>query len=462
MHTTSPHPDAAASALSGAKHVPLWLDDPGRPAPRPALTGDAAADLVIVGAGFTGLWTAVRAKERDPGLDVLLLEGDRIAEHASGRNGGFCNASLTHGSANGRERWPEEYDTLHRLGMDNLDAIAETIARYGIDCDFTRGASLNVATREHQIAAFQPDLPGFLDQDAVRRLVDSPTYLAGRMDSDESVLVNPARLAWGLAAVAEDLGVRIAEHTPVERITDHQDAVVLHTPQGRVRARQVALATNVFTSLLGWRRYAVVPVYDYVLATEPLAPEQHRSIGWDRQFGISDTGNRFHYYRRTPDGRILWGGYDAVYHYGRSIRPEHEDREKTHTLLADQFFETFPQLKGVRFTHRWAGVIDTSTRFCAFYGLTRNDRVAYAAGFTGLGVTAARFAADVMLDLLSGEPTERTRLRMVRHQGVPFPPEPLAWIGIQITRWSMAREDRTGRRNLWLRLLDRLGLGFGS
>jgi glycine/D-amino acid oxidase-like deaminating enzyme len=164
----------------------------------------------------------------------------------------------------------------------------------------------------------------------------------------------------------------------------------------------------------------------------------------------------------TPDGRILWGGYDAVYHYGRSIEPGHDDRRETFETLAANFAATFPQLRGIRFTHRWSGVIDTCTRFCAFYGTAHGGRTAYAAGFTGLGVGASRFAADVVLDLLDGRETERTRLEMVRKKPLPFPPEPLAWLGIQLTRRAMAREDRTGRRNLWLRTLDRLGLGFDS
>ena len=175
-----------------------------------------------------------------------------------------------------------------------------------------------------------------------------------------------------------------------------------------------------------------------------------------------DLGNQFHYYRLTADNRILWGGYDAIYHYGRRIDGSLDQRPETFELLARQFFETLPQLEGLRFSHRWAGVIDTSTRFCAFYGTTHRGRTAYALGFTGLGVGASRFGADVMLDLLAGEETERTRLEMVRKKPLPFPPEPLAWIGIQLTRWSLARADETGRRNLWLRLLDRVGLGFDS
>ncbi|KRF26097.1 hypothetical protein ASG95_17720 [Phycicoccus sp. Soil803] len=206
----------------------------------------------------------------------------------------------------------------------------------------------------------------------------------------------------------------------------------------------------------------MVPVFDYVLATEPLTNAQLEKTRWDPAIGVADSGNQFHYYRQTADNRILWGGYDAIYHYGRSIREEHYDRTETFETLARHFFETFPQLAGTKFTHRWSGIIDTSTRFCAFFGRVHRGRTAFAVGFTGLGVGASRFAADVMLDLLDGQLTERTELAMVRTKPLPFPPEPIAWLGIQVTQWAMRRHDATGRRNLWLRVLDRLGLGFDS
>jgi glycine/D-amino acid oxidase-like deaminating enzyme len=225
----------------------------------------------------------------------------------------------------------------------------------------------------------------------------------------------------------------------------------------------VALATNVFPSLLARHRMFTVPVYDYALMTEPLTPEQLTSIGWEGRQGIGDLANQFHYYRLSSDNRILWGGYDAVYHFGRKVRPEYEQRPETHRRLAEHFFTTFPQLEGLRFTHQWAGAIDTSTRFCAFYPLAMNGRVAYAAGFTGLGVGATRFGAEVMLDRLAGLETERTRTEMVRSMPKPFPPEPIASIGIQTTRWALDRADqRSGHRNLWLRTLDALGMGFDS
>jgi len=274
--------------------------------------------------------------------------------------------------------------------------------------------------------------------------------------------VAPARLAWGLADAAESLGVRIAERTRVEDVSVRRGRVTVRTATGTVTAARVVLATNAFRPLLARLRFHTVPVYDYVLATEPLSAGQLAAVGWRNRTGISDSGNQFHYYRLTADDRILWGGYDAVYHFGRRIDPALDDRRATHRLLAEQFYATFPQLRDVRFTHRWGGVVDTSTRYCALFGAASRGRIAYALGFTGLGVGASRFAADVMLDLLDGRPTERTRLMMVRRKPLPFPPEPLAFIGIQLTRWSLAREDRTGRRNAWLRTLDRLGLGFDS
>ncbi|GAA1183534.1 FAD-dependent oxidoreductase [Nesterenkonia xinjiangensis] len=463
-------------ALEGAKLAPLWLDTERRPAPRPAAQDGAQVDLLVVGGGFTGLWTALRAVERSPGTRVLLVEADRLAEHATGRNGGFCEASLTHGEENGRSRWPQEYETLERLGLENLDEIQETVERYGIDCGFLRGGALSVATRPHEVEAFEPGTPGFLDADAVRQHVDSPTYLAGRLDPDACAVVDPARLAWGLAEAAESHGVTISEHSRLESIrrssaaTRGGVAVRLSTPQGEatVTAGRVVLATNAFPNPLGrsWRhlrtRWETVPVYDYVLATEPLTDEQLAAIRWDPAVGVADAGNQFHYYRITPDRRILWGGYDVIYHFGRSIQQEHLDRPRTYQKLADHFAQTFPQLEGIRFTHRWAGVIDTSTQFCALFGRAHGGRTVYATGFTGLGVGASRFAAEVMLDLLERRRTERTQLEMVRRRPLPFPPEPLAWIGIRITTWARVREDRTGRKNLWLRALDRLGLGFDS
>ncbi|MEV4093617.1 NAD(P)/FAD-dependent oxidoreductase [Streptosporangium saharense] len=459
-------------ALADAERKPYWLDSAAKPEPSPRLFGKTTAALAVVGGGFSGLWTALMAKERDPSLDVVLLEGRKIGWAASGRNGGFAMATLTHGIANGLERWPEEIALLEHMGLTNLDELGETVARYGIDCGYERTGELHVATEPWQLAEMHQSVEvarelgvrfDVLDQDQVRAEVNSPTYVGGHWERDGCAMLDPARLAWGLRQACLSLGVRVHERTPVRHMRDTGTHLELLTPHGTVRADRVALGTGVFQPLLRRLKHFLVPVYDYVLMTEPLSQEQLASVGWRNRQGVGDSANQFHYYRLTSDNRILWGGYDAVYYNGGRIRPEYEQRDETFVKLAEHFFTTFPQLSGLRFTHRWGGVIDTCSRFSAFYGTAHGGRLAYAAGYTGMGVGATRFGANVMLDLLGGEETERTELRMVREKPLPFPPEPVRSAGIQMTRWSIAQADlNQGRRNLWLRTLDRMGLGFDS
>ncbi|WP_200209327.1 NAD(P)/FAD-dependent oxidoreductase [Micromonospora coerulea] len=465
-------------ALADAAPVPYWLDRPERPDPLPPLTGATTTDLLVVGGGYAGLWTALLAKQAYPDRDVLLVEAGTCGWAASGRNGGFCAASLTHGLANGVDRFPGEIDELERLGRENLDAIAAAVDKHGIDCDFERTGELAVAVEPYQLAGLAEDAElarryghdvRLLDADEVRAEVDSPTYLGGMWDRDRVAMLDPAKLAWGLRRACLELGVRIHEHTRVTGLRRDGAGLRLATAggadaaPGSVHARQVALATNAFPPLLRRLRAWLVPVYDYALMTEPLTPAQRDAIGWRNRQGLADVGNQFHYYRITADGRILFGGYDAVYHYGNRMAPELAQRPATFAALGDHFFTTFPQLDGLRFSHRWGGVVDTCTRFCPFFGTAYSGRLAYTAGFTGLGVGATRFGAQVMLDLLGGAETALTRLDLVRSKPLPFPPEPVRAAGINLTRWSLARADaREGRRNVWLRTLDRLGLGFDS
>lgn len=432
-----------------------------------ALSGSLTADLLVVGAGYTGLWTALHAAERNPGQRVVMVDADRVGWAASGRNGGFVDASLTHGLANGKARWPNEIDTLEAMGRENLDGMQSDIERLGLDVEWQRTGMLTVATEPHQVDWLQgaaADGEGrFLPQAGVRAEVASPTYLAGLFAPETTAIVHPAKLAFELARACADAGVSVFEHTNVTSMEPSGRGIRFAAGKGTVTADRAVLATNVFPSLVALNRLRTVPVYDYVLATEPLTDAQLDRIGWTNRQGIGDCANQFHYYRLSADNRIVWGGYDAVYHFGRKVKAGYEDRPASYRRLAQHFFVTFPQLGDVRFSHRWAGAIDTNTRFCAHWGLARGGRVAYVNGFTGLGVGAARFAADVCLDLLDGRPTRRTELEMVRKRPLPFPPEPLASIGIQATRWSLDRADHSaGRRNLLLRALDAMGLGFDS
>jgi glycine/D-amino acid oxidase-like deaminating enzyme len=470
IFSKTPRPEVMKS-LADVKHMSFWLDDPLRPTPASALTESVKADLVVVGAGFTGLWTALMAKQADPARDVVLLDAGEVGCGASGRNGGFVAASLTHAFNNGFTRWRDELHKLVELGHKNLDGIEETIKQFDIDCDFIRSGELSVANEPWQIDDLKEEVEEsakygewmqFLDQMQIRARVNSPTYLAAVHDPAVA-MVNPARLAWGLKRACLEVGVRLFEGTQVRALEERHGTMIIKTDYGQVESKHVALATNAFPPLLKRLSLFMVPVYDYVLMTEPLSHEQRASIGWLGREGIGDYGNQFHYYSITPNGRILWGGYDAVYYRNNKVAPHLENRPETFARLADHFFQTFPQLSGLRFTHAWGGVIDTTSRYTAFWGKAYHDHVVYALGYTGLGVGASRFGAQVMLDLLDNKKTERTVLKMVRSKPFPFPPEPFRNPIINFTRWSMDQADQNqGKRNLWLTILDALGLGFDS
>jgi len=459
-------------SIADVQTIPFWLDDPARPGPEPELTKNVSTDLLIIGAGFTGLWTALLAKEQDLSREIVILEAGEVASGASGRNGGFMDASLTHGLQNGLARWPKEFPVLLALGIANLDEIEATIKRLGIECDYLRTGELSVASEPHQVEELKAEMERssqynirseFYNREKIRDIVKSSLFIAGLIYPDLTALVNPAQLAWGLRKACLDLGVRLYEHSAVTKLEEEDKHVTASTKHGSVRASQLVLATNAFPPLLKRLSNYIAPVYDYALVTEPLSSAQRASIGWHGRAGMSDASRLFHYTRTTADGRILWGGYDAVYYWNNGFGPHLEKDGASFARLAEHFFQAFPQLEGIRFTHAWGGAIDTCSRFSPFWGMAHHGKTAYAMGYTGLGVGASRFGASVVLDILDGCKTERTKLEMVRTKPLPFPPEPFRSIGINLSRWSMAQADRNqGRENLWLRMMDWLGLGFDS
>ena len=464
--------DPLARSFADAKPVSFWLDDSARPDALPALAAHERAGLAIVGGGFTGLWAAIEAKERDPGREVVLLEGGRVGWAASGRNGGFLSYSITHTLENGVSRFGDEIDELERQGMDTYHGLFDALERYGIDAELEPAAMVLFARRAHVVAWF-PDAverhvrfgypAEILDRAAAQDVLRSPVYIGAlRIGGDGHALVHPAKLAWGLRDAAVRLGVRIHEGSAVRALDREDGRVRLVTRDGSVLAERVILATNAYPPLLRRIRRYVVPVYDHILMTEPLSAEQRAAIGWAGREGLADASNRFHYFRLSADDRILWGGYDATYHFSGDVRRRFELDDEVHARLAGHFFETFPALEGIRFTHRWGGVIDTCSRFSVFFGTAFDGRVAYAAGYTGLGVGATRFGARTALDLVDGLDTERTRLRMVRTRPLPFPPEPARSLGIRRTVRAYDRLDETGRADRWLKMLERLGRGFQS
>jgi glycine/D-amino acid oxidase-like deaminating enzyme len=467
-----PPGDADRARYADAAPVPYWIDAGPRHEPNSPLAGRVETDLCIVGGGFTGLWAALHAKADDPGRDVLLLEAEAIGGAASGRNGGFVDSSLTHGLENGFARFAEEMEALERLGRENFAGLRADLERHGIECAWEESGAIDVAIEPHEVAGLEEAAEALrrfghevelLDGPAIRAEVASPTYLAGLWDRTGKALVDPARLAGGLLEAALRAGVRVHERSPARELRNRDGGVEVLCAGGVVGARQVLLATSAFPPLVRRLRRYIAPIYDYVLVSEPLTATMREALGWRRRQGIGDIGNQFHYYRLTADDRILFGGYDAVYRYGGPVEPRLEECDPTFARLSQHFAATFPQLRDLRFAYRWGGAIDTCSRFSVFFGTAHGGRVSYALGYTGLGVAATRFGARVALDLLDGRETEATRLRYTRTKPTPFPPEPLRSAVIQLTRNRLAAADRrAGRRGIWLRALDRLGLGFDS
>jgi glycine/D-amino acid oxidase-like deaminating enzyme len=464
--------NGASDALTGAKPAVFWVDDLGGYDQAPVLTGSMTADLVIVGAGFSGLWAANIAVAEDPTRSIVVIEAERTGHGASSRNGGFLEASLTHGVGNGLSRWPGEMETIERLAGVNYRAIIDFVELHGLDVGLEQTGVIHVASQPWHLEELE-DISAALtrsgdpfvtmDRAMVQAALASPTYIGAVKELDGTSIVHPAKLVMGLRSVAEGAGVKVFDRSPVISIARDGRKLKVSTEHGAVSARKVIVATNAYAQPIRRMRRYVVPVYDYVLMTEPLTTDQMGSIGWEGREGISDVSNQFHYYRLTSDNRILWGGYDAVYRYGNAIGDRYDQAGDTHALLADHFFTTFPQLEGLRFSHKWAGPIGTTTRFTATWGRSHDDDVVWVGGYTGLGVGASRFGAQVALDLVDGIDTERTQLEMVRRKPLPFPPEPIRYLGISMTRRALARSDENeGKRGPWLRLLDRLGMGFDS
>ena len=278
--------DPHLDAIADADPYPYWYDDADEPDSNPTLVRAESCDLCIIGGGYTGLWTAIIAKERDPSRDIVLIDAHEVGSAASGRNGGFMESSLTHGIGNGQARFGDEMPLLEELGLENLDAIESAIRRYGIDCDYERTGVIDVATQFHspsyndelrddfhQLRSMGQDVE-WLGAEAMRAQVNSPTYRGGLWRRNRAAIVDPARLVWGMKAAAMSLGVRIYEDTKATSIERDGVGVLVITPFTQIRAAKVALATNAFKPLLRRIRHYVVPVYDYCMVTEPLTAEQ--------------------------------------------------------------------------------------------------------------------------------------------------------------------------------------------
>ena len=465
-------------ALKDAQLRPLWHDPEIMPHVEPPLSKDEKCELLIVGGGFTGLWAAMQAKERKPDADIILIEKTFVGDGASGRNGGFLSTSITHGETNTDAQFPGEQEQILALGTQNITELLETLKRWNIDARYEETGRTSLAPTpeaaedmyEEYVAAKANGEPvTWYDREAVKEQINSPLFYAGlRHRNGLNGVLDPARLCWGLKNVLlNELGVRIFEGTRMQDVEPVAKTGMKTTCEGGViHSDKVLLATNAFTSSIGRIRNSVIPVWDYQIVTEPLTDEQLDKIHWGKpesRHALSTHVNMFHYFRLTKDNRITWGGGGAVrYYFNRGIDRELMDAQARYEQLATEFFEMFPQLEGdVKFTNRWGGIIATSTRFCVVPGVKYDGRLAWALGYTGHGVSASRFGARIGIELLGYAPTDLIKMQLVTKRALPWPPEPIRWMAVKATQKALGRADKNGgKRGLWLRFLDALGLGF--
>ena len=463
-------------ALRDAVARPLWYDPDIMPEPLAAISSDEKCELLIVGGGFTGLWAAMQAKERKPDADIILIEQTFIGDGASGRCGGFLSTTLAHGETNTDYRFPDEAERLAELGTQNMKELLETLERYNIDARYEKTGEMFVALSpasardihaEYQVAKAEGEDVVWFDQDAVREQVNSPIVYAGLWErGGQDGVVDPARLCWGLKDVlVNQLGVRVFEGTRLLGVEPVGTKAMRATCEGGViHSDKVLMATNAFTSTIGRIRRSVIPVWDYQIATEPLTDAQLDRIAWGKKsrHAIADVANMFHYFRLTKDNRITWGGGGAVrYYFNNGIDKKLMDAPDCYEQLAREFFEMFPQLDDVKFSHQWGGIIATSTRFCMVPGVMHDGRLAWSVGYTGHGVGASRFGARIGIELLGYEPSDVIKMQFVTKKSLPWAPEPFRWVGVRLTQRALIKADRNnGKRGLWLKFLDRLGLGF--
>ncbi len=458
--------DQSSAALEHAKFFPYWLDSAEAPAPQPSLTTEIETDLLIVGAGFTGLWAAVIAKEKDPAREVTLIEAATVAFGASGRPGAIVSTSVMHGLHIASEIYPDDLDTLERLGRENMKAFKATLERYSIDCDMEWSGELTVAVGQagvpmvhdefelHQRYGHEAQL---FDSTGVKEELNSPLFSGGFWSKQDSGTLHPAKLAWALKQVAIDLGVKLYEHTALNTLEENQEHIRVVTDRGGITASKVLLCTNAFAAGHRSIRKRVAMIRDRILMTEPLTDEQLNRIGWKHRQGVYDTRTQLNYMRLTKDNRILFGGR-LGYFYGANEDPALDKSTAPYIKLADAFFTTFPQLQDVSFSHAWSGPIGLSTRMAVHFQTYHGGKVLYAGGYSGFGVSASRFGADIGLAKLDQEPRPELELDFARTLPNWIPPEPFRTIGAKITMYALdTADEKGGWRKLWLMMVDKMG-----
>jgi glycine/D-amino acid oxidase-like deaminating enzyme len=444
-----------------ASGTSLWQATLDRPVPARPPLGTDRADVAIVGGGFTGLWTAYYLAGLDPGLDIVVIERERVGFGASGRNGGWCVGEL----AADFDRLAAASDAARAMRMmralfDAVDEVGRVCEAESVDCGYAKGGTVRLARNPAQLARQRAEVEHhhavglgeedlrLLDRDeALRRL--AATDVVGGLYFAHTAALHPLRLVHGLADAVERRGVTIAEGTTVNRIRSGS----VDTDHGPLRAGVVVRATEGYTPTLAGERRTLAPLYSLMVATEPLAPETWDAIGLTQRETFSDGRHLVIYGQRTADDRIAFGGRGAPYGYGSRIDPAIEASSRRHRLIEATLAELLPAVADARITHRWGGVLGVPRDWFPSVGFDRATGMAHAGGYVGEGVAAANLAGRTLAELIAGMESERTDLPWVGHHSRRWEPEPLRWVGINAALRVMgsadaaeSRSDRPSRR----------------
>ncbi len=451
MSLTAPHHEPPSLWRATLGSTPA-----GAGAGRPPLDGDVRADVCVVGAGYTGLWTAYYLLRQDPGLDVLVVEAETVGFGASGRNGGWCSALLPQGiSAMARRHGAAAAVDMRRAMQATVDEVGAVARREGIDCHWRKGGTVVVARHPAQLARARAEVAAdatwdgieglrLLDDVSTQEIVGVPDAVGGTF-TPHCARIHPARLADGLGLAAERAGGRIVEGTraravgPGRVVTDH----------GTVTARHVVRATEAWTPQLAGFRRQVVPVYSLVIATEPLPQRFWDTAGLARGETFSEHRHVIVYGQRSADDRLVFGGRGAPYHFGSSVRPEFDDEPAVFAGLHKNLIELFPGVAGAAITHRWGGPLGISRDWHAGVRYDPATGLGSAGGYVGDGVATTNLAGRTLADLITGRRTPITELPWVGHTSPAWEVEPARWLGVNaglgLARAADWAELRLGR-----------------
>ena len=438
------------SADQGARS--LWSDTGSPLLARPPLDGDTTVDVAIVGAGYSGLWTALTLRRLDPSLTVLVVEAEHVGFGASGRNGGWCSGQFPVGVSEMAERFsPTAALAMASALAGAVRDVGAQCESEGIDAEFVAAGTVTAARTPHQMRQAEVEVElshasglgdgdiRLLSADEASSLVGASRTLGG-VFSPHCAALHPQRLVHGLALAAERHGARIVEHTRVERL----EPFVVTTARGTIRAGVVVRATEGWTPELPGLRRRVVPVYSLMIATRVLDDAEWERLRWPSRVTFSDGRTMVVYGQRTADGRIAFGGRGAPYRSGSQVHPSMESNASVHRSLEEALVDLFPSLHGVEITHRWGGPLGIHRDWMPSVGLDRSTGLAWLGGYVGDGVAAANLAGRTVAELIVGNETERTTLAWVNHRSRAWEPEPLRTFGVRGGQWLAASIDRAG------------------